>query len=98
MSYITEVVSDQLRLNEGRLSGFIFYTYESPTHWGSGGVCSIQVHVQSPTKRDISIRWSSGGLNAEFSALQVAKAMAEAFEMASLRIEILHTLYSKEVV
>jgi len=98
MSYITETVSDQLRLNDGRLSGFIFYTYESPTHWGSGGVCSIQVLVESPTRVDISLRWSSGGTNKGFTPLQIAEAMSEAFSLASSRIEILNKLYSKEAV
>lgn len=98
MSYITEKVSDQLRLNDdGRLSGWIFYIYESPTHWGSNGVCCINVHVKSLKDVSIELRWSSGGVNAEFSQLAIAEAMAEAFSCAVYRIKILNNLYSKEV-
>lgn len=84
---IKEVVTNNLRtLDDGQVLGHIKYTYESPTHWSSGGVCTIIVGTDFNGDVSTSLNWGSGGINANFSDIEVADAMSKAFAMASIRL------------
>ena len=49
---ITESIRDYTHADQGQVHGQIIYTYNSPTHWGSEGVCenvlSTRVLEKSP--------------------------------------------------
>jgi hypothetical protein len=99
MADIQEVITDHSTIGEdGKVRGMLRYVYTSPTHWGHDGVCRIIVNfkVFGRGDIDISLGWSSGGTNPEFSQEAIADAMSEAFAMAKNRILVLKTLY-KEV-
>lgn len=100
---ITEKISDHRRLikqdsfeGETKLHGNVYYTYESPTHWGSHGCCEVVVNYRLSTKPLIRLSWSSGGTNEGFTDAQIADAMSKAFAMASNRINQIESELEKE--
>ena len=76
--------------------GEVVYTYTSPTHWSHDGVCRVVERVVAPrtsnplwrvsSAPDVSLRWSSGGVNKDATQKEIADAMSQAFRMASERI------------
>jgi hypothetical protein len=89
---VKETVSDYTDVANGKRSGTLQFTYHSPTHWGSDGICQIYVrygHYQQPLEPVVSFNWSSGGTNKGFSNVQIANAMSDAFALATLRLGLL---------
>ena len=90
---VKETVSDYTEIHaNGKRSGTLQFTYHSPTHWGSDGICQIYVrygHYQQPLEPVVSFNWSSGGTNKGFSNAQIANAMSDAFALATLRLGLL---------
>lgn len=85
---VTEKIQDWTKADAGVVRGTVSYTYESPTHWGSDGICSVTVEYGYPSPR-AKLNWSAGGVNKGFGRLDVARAMAEAFTLAASRLEVL---------
>lgn len=85
---ITEKISDHRRPIEGetKLHGNVYYTYESPTHWGSDGCCRVTVSYSPWAQTEVSLSYASGGWNKGFTDVQIAEAMSKAFAMAANRI------------
>lgn len=84
---IKEVMTNNLRtLPDGQVTGHIKYTYESPTHWSSGGICSIIVGTDCNGDVTTELNWGSGGVNVGFTDVEIADAMSRAFAMASKRL------------
>ena len=89
---ITEQVKDYTHLSKDHkgVFGQMVYTYTSPTHWGSDGLCEIRVSFWGDLKdAEVSFSYSSGGWNKGFTNLQIAEAMSEAFALATHRLAVL---------
>jgi hypothetical protein len=69
-----------------RLVGRVTYNYKAPTHWSSG-VCSIAVDHDFDGDILVSLHWGSGGINKGFTDIEIANTMANAFTMASKRMQ-----------
>ena len=84
---ITEVISDTRRtLDDGQVIGHVKYTYQSPTHWSSGGICTVMEEHNFDGSVSASLSWGSGGINVGFNEIQIADAMSRGFAMASNRL------------
>ena len=86
---VTEQVRDHRRVENNKVRGDMYYTYISPTHWGSDGLCEIKVEYWDDNKPVASLSYSAGGWNAGFSHVEIADAMAEAFGLAKIRLQVL---------
>ena len=91
---VKETVSDYTEIHaNGKRTGTLQFTYHSPTHWGSDGICQIYVRYGHYQQREsepvVSFNWSSGGTNKGFSNAQIANAMSDAFALATLRLGLL---------
>lgn len=89
---ITENVKDYTHLSKDHkgVFGQMVYTYTSPTHWGSDGLCQIRVSFWGELKdAEVDFTYSAGGWNAGFTNLQIAEAMKEAFALAEHRLAVL---------
>lgn len=87
---ITESIRDYTYVDQGQVHGQIIYTYQSPTHWGSEGVCEIRVDFTGVRdKPDAQLRYSAGGHNKGFNSVEIADAISEAFARAKQRLQVL---------
>ena len=86
---ITEQVRDHRRVENNQVRGSVVYTYTSPTHWGSDGLCEIKVEYWDKNKPVATLSYGAGGCNTGFSHLEIAEAMAEAFTLAKIRLQVL---------
>ena len=95
---VKETVSDYTEIHaNGKRSGTLQFTYHSPTHWGSDGICQIYVRYCPYRAKqanleywhEVLFNWSSGGTNKGFSNAQIANAMSDAFALATLRLGLL---------
>ena len=86
---VTEQVRDYRRVEDGIVRGDVYYTYTSPTHWGSDGLCEITVEYWGDKKPEARLSYSAGGWNKGFTHLQIAEAMKEAFALAEHRLAVL---------
>ena len=88
---VKESVSDYTEIHaNGKRNGTLQFTYHSPTHWGSDGICQIYVrYCPYRGTHEVSLNWSSGGTNKGFSNVQIANAMSDAFALATLRLGLL---------
>ena len=71
---------------EQRLVGRVTYNYKAPTHWSSG-ICSVAVDHDFDGDISVSLHWGSGGINKGFTDIEIANTMANAFTMASKRMQ-----------
>ena len=83
---VTEKINNTVRNHGGKPFGEIFYTYEAPTHWGSEGICYIVERYSYRPEPEVSLRWSSGGTNADVNDIEIAYTMSKAFELAQQRL------------
>jgi hypothetical protein len=86
---VTEQVRDHRYVANDKVRGDMYYTYTSPTHWGSDGLCEIKVEYWDDNKPVASLSYSAGGWNKGFSHVEIADAMAEAFGLAKSRLQVL---------
>lgn len=86
---ITEHIKDHTNVEQGEVFGQISYTYQSPTHWGSDGICEIRVSYRGKYRPQAKLSYSAGGHNKGFSAVEIADAMSEAFARAKNRLQVL---------
>ena len=87
---ITESIRDYTHVDQGQVHGQIIYTYQSPTHWGSEGVCEIRVEYTGVREKpDARLTYSAGGHNKGFSSVEIADAISEAFARAKQRLQVL---------
>lgn len=86
---ITESIRDYTHAEDGMVHGQIIYTYNSPTHWGSEGVCEIRVEYGFSGKPKARLHYSAGGHNKGFSSVEIADAISEAFARAKQRLQVL---------
>jgi len=85
---VTEKIKDWTKVDAGKVHGEVYYIYEGPTHWSDNGICSVSVQY-GYAKPQAKLYWGSGGTNKEFTSLDIALAMAEAFTLAARRLEVL---------
>jgi hypothetical protein len=85
---ITESIRDYTHAEDGMVHGQIIYTYNSPTHWGSEGVCEVRVEYRFG-KPEARLTYSAGGHNKGFSSVEIADAISEAFARAKQRLQVL---------
>ena len=85
---ITESIRDYTHADQGQVHGQIVYTYNSPTHWGSEGVCEVRVEYRFG-KPEARLTYSAGGHNKGFSSVEIADAISEAFARAKQRLQVL---------
>ena len=78
-------ITDEHRIEE-RLMGRVVYNYKAPTHWSSG-ICSVSVDHDFDGDISVSLHWGSGGINNGFTDIEIANTMANAFTMASKRMQ-----------
>jgi hypothetical protein len=84
---IEEIVGSYIeKTDSGKLRGRMVYTYASPTHWSSDGICRIILDYGWGNSPEVYLQWGAGGVNKEATEYEIAVAMAEAFKMASVRI------------
>jgi len=74
---VTENIKDHTEVRMGGVFGSIYYTYTSPTHWGSDGLCEITIDYWGDKKPEARFSYSAGGWNKGFNAVEIADAMAE---------------------
>jgi hypothetical protein len=86
---ITESIVDHTQLEGGEVYGQIVYTYQSPTHWGSEGVCTVKVIYRGKLRPEARLSYSAGGHNKGFSSVEIADAMSEGFARAKKRLQVL---------
>ena len=88
---ITESIRDYTHADQGQVHGQIVYTYNSPTHWGSEGVCEIRVEYRGgmTDKPEARLTYSAGGHNKGFNSVEIADAISEAFARAKQRLQVL---------
>jgi hypothetical protein len=86
---VIENIRDHRHVANGNVYGAEYYTYTSPTHWGSDGLCEITVEYWGDKKPEARLSYSAGGWNKGFNAVEIADAMAEAFAMAKKRLQVL---------
>ena len=86
---VTENIKDHTEVRTGGVYGSIYYTYTSPTHWGSDGLCEITIDYWGDKKPEARFSYSAGGWNKGFNAVEIADAMAEAFTLAKKRLQVL---------
>jgi hypothetical protein len=86
---ITESIRDYTHATDGVVHGQIIYTYNSPTHWGSEGVCEVRVDYGFGSQPKARLSYSSGGHNKGFNAVEIADAISEAFARAKQRLQVL---------
>ena len=87
---ITESIRDYTHAEDGMVHGQIIYTYNSPTHWGSEGVCEIRVEYGGVREKpEARLSYSAGGHNKGFSSVEIADAISEAFARAKQRLQVL---------
>ena len=86
---ITESIRDYTHVQDGMVLGQIVYTYNSPTHWGSEGVCEVRVEYGFSDKPKARLSYSAGGHNKGFSSVEIADAISEAFARAKQRLQVL---------
>ena len=87
---ITESIRDYTHAQDGMVLGQIVYTYNSPTHWGSEGVCEIRVEYGGVREKpEARLSYSAGGHNKGFSSVEIADAISEAFARAKQRLQVL---------
>jgi hypothetical protein len=88
---ITESIRDHTQVIDGNVYGMIIYTYQSPTHWGSDGVCEVRVDYRGglTDKPEARLHYSAGGHNKGFNAVEIADAISEAFARAKQRLQVL---------
>lgn len=89
---ITENVKDHTYLMQGQGNGVygqIVYTYTSPTHW-SDALCTITVSFWGKLKdAEVSFNYGAGGVHKHATDIEVALALAEAFDRAAQRLQVL---------
>jgi hypothetical protein len=78
-------IASEHRIEE-RLIGTVIYNYKAPTHWSSG-ICTVAVEHDFDGNISVSLRWGSGGINNGFTDIEIANTMANAFTMASKRMQ-----------
>jgi len=86
---VTEQVRDNRYVENNKVRGSMVYTYKSPTHWGSDGLCEITVKYWDDNKPVASLNYGAGGWNSGFTHVEIADAMAEAFTLAKKRLQVL---------
>jgi hypothetical protein len=89
---VTEQVKDYTHLlkDQKGVFGQMVYTYTSPTHWGSDGLCEIRVTFWGEHRdAEINLSYGAGGWNKGFTNAQIAEAMSEAFALATHRLAVL---------
>jgi hypothetical protein len=86
---ITESIRDYTHADQGQVHGQIIYTYNSPTHWGSEGVCEVRVDYGFGGQPKARLSYSAGGHNKGFNAVEIADAISEAFARAKQRLQVL---------
>ncbi|NBU32869.1 MAG: hypothetical protein EBS36_06870 [Actinobacteria bacterium] len=86
---ITESIKDYTHAEDGKVFGQIIYTYQSPTHWGSDGVCEVRVDYRFDGKPTARLYYSAGGHNKGFNHVDIADAISEAFARAKQRLQVL---------
>jgi hypothetical protein len=89
VSMITESIKDYTHVDQGQVHGQIIYTYQSPTHWGSEGVCEVRIDYGFGRKPTARLSYSAGGHNKGFTGVEIADAISEAFARAKQRLQVL---------
>lgn len=96
--YITEEVTDNRQHYDCILHrvGYVRYTYRSPTHWSSSGLCNVTAKWDWDGNLTLELNWASGGVNSGFTNTEIADAMSKAFALASNRLTQLEQEYQSQ--
>jgi hypothetical protein len=86
---ITERIQDYTESRDGKIYGQMVYSYHSPTHWGTDGVCEVRVNYRGEHDPEARLNYGCGGHNQGFNGVEIADAITQAFARAKVRLQLL---------